>query len=496
MKKGIRNSFRIQMIVSVFGVFLLLFLSMTYILVSTIKMQEVVENSFRRERYLASIRTALMDYQEPLLEYLSTRSSNALARLLIDSQSLRAKTAPRPLSSRERSDLREKEVYALIISYLDLADTVIAEKRGRNIDGYTRRYDEMMNLLNYIEAEIELISVERFRSQLDAYGVFIENSRNIQLWNLLFIAFVSLFAILLLLRSVEKMTEPMIRLSAMATELSGGNFGIEDIRTSSVYEIDHVVVAFNRMKHEISNYIDEIRLQENIKQEYMQERMRNLKMEGLVRRMEIYTLQAQMNPHFLFNTLNTGMQLAIVEGADRTGEYMEYLSLLFRHNVRNKDSIVPLRHEIEGLNYYFYILRVRFPKNLDLVLDYAEELLDTCSVPVSILQPLVENCVVHAFKDKTGTWSIIVRARKHGSRLLLSVSDNGAGISAEAAAKLLHPLPIEESSSRIMGLENVIQRLYFFYPDDPQVIRIDSETGAGTTIVISIDTERTPCIES
>jgi sensor histidine kinase YesM len=190
------------------------------------------------------------------------------------------------------------------------------------------------------------------------------------------------------------------------------------------------------------------------------------------------------------------MQLAIVEGADRTGEYMEFLSLLLRHNVRNKDSIVPLRHEIEGMNYYFYILRVRFPKNLDLVLDYAEELLDSCQVPVSILQPLVENCVVHAFKDKEGLWSIIVRARKEGTRLILSVSDNGVGMPAEAAAKLLHPLPIDESSSHIMGLENVIQRLYFFYPDDPRVVRIESEVGKGTSIVISIDTERAPCIES
>jgi sensor histidine kinase YesM len=247
------------------------------------------------------------------------------------------------------------------------------------------------------------------------------------------------------------------------------------------------------MKHDIRNYIEEIRRQEYLKQEYMQEKMRNLKMEQLVRRMEIYTLQAQMNPHFLFNTLNTGMQLAIVEGADRTGEYMEYLSRLFRHNIRNKDVIVPLRHEIDGMHYYFYILKVRFPKNLDLVLDYDEDLLDACRVPVSILQPLVENCVIHAFQDTPGPNSIIVRVRKEGIHLTLSVTDNGNGIPSETIASLLHPLPMEESSSRIMGLENVIQRLYFFYPDDPEVIRIDSETGRGTSITIRLDTEREPC---
>jgi signal transduction histidine kinase len=496
MKKGLGNSFRIQLVTSVFGAFFVLALSTTYILYSTIKIQELVDSGFKQERYIKSIRESLIAFQDPLLEYLSTRSSNALARLLIDSQKLRNAIPPQAPLSRSRIELRERETYSLILAYLDLADTVVEEKRGRNIAGYTALYDRMNRLLKYINTEIETISSERFRDQLDAYGVFIANSRSLQQWNLLFIVFVSLFAILMLLRSIEKMTEPMTRLSSMATELSEGNFGIDDISVSSVYEIDHVVVAFNRMKNDIRNYIDEIRWQENIKQEYMQERVRNLKMEALVRRMEIYTLQAQMNPHFLFNTLNTGMQLAIVENADRTGEYMEYLSKLFRHNIRNKDTIVSLRHEIEGLNYFFYILRVRFPKNLDLALDYPEDLLDECRVPVSILQPLVENCVIHAFKNMTTHNSIIVRAEKKESVLMLTVADNGCGMSRETIEKLLHPLPIEESSSRIMGLENVIQRLYFFYPDDPGVIRIESAEGIGTSIVISIDTEREPCTES
>lgn len=307
---------------------------------------------------------------------------------------------------------------------------------------------------------------------------------------------ISLFAILSLLRSVEKTTVPMTRLSSMATGISEGDFSMDDIKMSTIYEIDHVVEAFNRMKSEIRSQIEEIRRQENIKQEYMQEKMRNMKMQALVRRMEIYTLQAQMNPHFLFNTLNTGMQLAIVEGADRTGEYMEYLSLLFRHNVRNSDIIVPLRHEIEGLRYYFYLLRVRFPRNLDLSLDCDEALLDDIRVPVSILQPLVENCVVHAFKSREERGSILVRAEKKGRMLTITVADDGVGMDRETVEALLQSLTIDAASSRVMGLENVIQRLYFFYPDDPGVIRIESEPGRGSVIVINIDTERMPCIES
>jgi signal transduction histidine kinase len=485
------------MLVGVFGVFFILALSAGYILYSAKRLQTVSDNVFEQDRFIKTIQEDLAAYQAPLLEYLSTRSSNALARILVDAQSLRRKLPSYAAVTAGAVSLKEKELYSLIHSYLNLADQAMEEKRGRNIAAYTRIYDEMERLLGYINAEIEAVSTERFHGQLDAYGIFIAKSGEVQAWNLFFITFTAIFATLLLLRSVGRFTDPLMRLSAMAAELSAGNFDIGDIETGSVRELDQVVEAFNRMKNEMRRFIEEMRWQENIKQEYMQEKMRNMKMEGLVRHMEIYALQAQMNPHFLFNTLNTGMQLAILEGADRTGEYMDTMAQLFRHIIRNKEIIVPLRHEIEGLQYYFAILRVRFPKNLDLALDYDEALQDTCRVPVSIIQPLVENCIVHAFREMPPRALIIVRAEQQGSRLVLSVRDNGCGMPRETAEKLLHPLSLDESSqSRVMGLENVIQRLYFFYPGDPEVISIETGRGEGTVIIIRIDTRREPCIGS
>jgi sensor histidine kinase YesM len=490
------------MLFSGVGVFLILVLSTAYILFSSIRLQAVSARSFEKERFIKSIQEGLEAFQEPLLNYLSTRSSNALSRILIDTQALRWKLPTYMPITVNQSELKERELYALIHSYLDLADQAMEEKRGRNVSAYTRIYDEMEGLLGYINNEIDHISTERFRSQLDAYGIFIADAWAVQFWNFLFIICISIFAILMLFSSIGRITSPLVRLSAMAVEISAGNFGVNDIEPSSVEEMDQLVQAFNRMKHDISQYVEAIRRQENIRQEYMQEHLRNMKMEGLVRHMEIYALQSQMNPHFLFNTLNTGMQLAIVEGADRTGEYMEYLARLFRHIIRNKEIIVPLRHEIEGMNYYFYLLRVRFPKSLDLAMDCDEVLLDRYRVPVSILQPLVENCVVHAFKNAPAypeessarASHIRVSAALEGERLVLQVVDNGSGMAGETREKLLHPQSIAQSSlSRVMGLENVIQRLYFFYPDDPEVVDIRSgEGGEGTAIIIRINTLREP----
>ncbi|MCL2472419.1 MAG: histidine kinase [Treponema sp.] len=496
MKKFYR-SFSVQISLNILGIFILLLLSTTYILFSNRRMQQLSERSYEQERFLISIQEDLTSYEKLLMEFLSTRSSNALAQILIDTQSLRQKLPGYLQIWGDPADLQEREVYSLIFHYLNLGEQAIEEKRGRNISAYTAIYEEMETLRDYINREIETVGTSRFRTQLGAYEHFLAESGTIQVWNIVFVVSMSAFSMLILLFSMNRFTNPLIKLSAMTTEISAGNFDIPDmeISSSSVDELDQVIEAFNHMKKEISKYIEEIHWQDNIKQEYMQEKIRNMKMEGLVRHMEIYALQAQMNPHFLFNTINTGMQLAIVEGADRTGEYMDYMARLFRHIIRNKEIIVPLRHEIEGLDYYFYILRVRFPRNLDLGVECGEELLDL-KTPVSILQPLVENSIIHAFKDSDENFlrRISVKAAVIDRRLVISVADNGRGMESETAERLLHPQSIDESSlSRVMGLQNVIQRLYFFYPDDPEVV--DIQTGPeGTAIIIRIDTGREPCL--
>lgn len=523
------HSFRAQLLFNISWVVLILVISSTWILFSTVRLQTLAGETLAGQETIDEACAALETLREPLLEYLSNRSSDALSQVLILSQSLRARLdidSPIPL---DETALRTRELHFLFHSWLDLADSAIEEKRGMDVAGYTARFDEMERIRSYISEENARLSAVRFANQQKSYSLFVSLSRNIQLLNLLFIISISAFSILLLLHVADKMNEPMANLSRMASEISAGRFDAEDVGMSSMHEIDHVVEAFNRMKRDIHTYIQEIRWQRNVEQEYMNERVRNMKMEQMMRRMELYTLQAQMNPHFLFNTLNTGIQLAIVEGAERTSEYMDHLARLFRHNLREKNVIVPLRHEIEGLESFFYILRVRFPKNLDLILDCPEELLDAHQVPASILQPLVENSVVHGFNRSEGRNSIIVRVFETPGRLALSVSDNGTGIPHEDAERLfVHPQG-EDGLVKVTGLANVIHRLRFFWPDDPGVVRIAS-TGApqgalpgagyvhpaplpedpgaypplpelsppeeGSVVFISIDTGRAACIPS
>ena len=464
---------------------------------NTGRLQTIADQRFREEIYLQDLQEYVEAAAPALREYLTTWSSTALSSLLFNMERIRELTPQQRPIVQDEQDLKRRELFHLLDSYLASLTEIIDLKRGRKVDEYTAAFEELTALQDYIRGQIDTLSLLGFRNQLNEYQEFLVLFRRIQIYSLLQVLLAVAFAYTLLIRSINTVVVPLSQIAAMAEELSNNRFDIEDIHFASIRELSVVAEALNNMKHSISGYVVELQRQREMEQQVMNERLRNLRMEQLLKRMELYTMQAQMNPHFLFNTLNTGVQLAILEDADKTAEFMDKLATLFRNNTREKDFFVPLRYEIEGLKIYFDILRIRFPKTLDLELSVDEALLDRFRCPSMVLQPLVENSVLHAFGGKQGKGRISVSVRFEDPFLRLVVADDGNGISKDIVGALLVPHTHDyQLSAKVMGLENVIQRFYFYYPDQAEVISIDSSPGQGTRIVMNIHTEVEPCIES
>lgn len=207
------------------------------------------------------------------------------------------------------------------------------------------------------------------------------------------------------------------------------------------------------------------------------------RLERDLREMEIRLVQAQLNPHFLFNALNLILGNAISEDAPQTCHLVEELSELLRNSLTRIGRMVMLSEEVSSAKAYIEIFRVRFARDVKLEIDVPDEL-DKQMVPALILQPLVENALVHALPRCTGHFTLKISAERKEDMVEIKVADNGAGMERKERASVARGLKSMDSEGKLTGLMGVNRRLKYYYPSNPD-IRFQSKS-AGTTVTISI----------
>ncbi len=196
--------------------------------------------------------------------------------------------------------------------------------------------------------------------------------------------------------------------------------------------------------------------------------------------------EAQINPHFLYNTLDAINWRAIENDEEEISNMISMLASLLRYSVSNIDKLVILRAEIEWLKKYMFLQQDRFGNSFDWEYAVTEEAMDY-PIYKMLLQPLMENAILHAFEDiKTGG-KITVNAfvRKDG-RLEISVKDNGRGMRLQELALIRKQIKHKSSlDSKSIGISNVINRMWTYYGDDAEIY-VESEWMEGTEFVLVI----------
>lgn len=292
----------------------------------------------------------------------------------------------------------------------------------------------------------------------------------------------------LIVVSTRMVTKPLHRLAESADEVARGNFNIDKIPVQSMDEVGVVTGAFNQMVESIRNYIDQ--LTETMEREN-QLKERELMMQSHLKDAQLKYLQAQINPHFLFNTLNAGAQLAMMEDAGRTGEFLENVAGFFRYNVRKHDQDASLEEEIHLVDNYVYILNVRFAGEIHFTKDVDESLLDI-RVPSMILQPLVENAVNYGIRGLDREGRIELSAYRKDARICICIWDNGAGMDQERICQVLAGEAGGEdlsSDSNGVGIRNVMERLKLYFHGDAEFSIWSEGKDKGTEVQILIPEE-------
>ncbi|WP_320951253.1 sensor histidine kinase, partial [Enterocloster bolteae] len=200
------------------------------------------------------------------------------------------------------------------------------------------------------------------------------------------------------------------------------------------------------------------------------------------RTMEIKQLEEQFNPHFIFNVLET-LRYEIAIDSQKASEMVMAFANLMRYSVYYGSTIVPLQTDIEYINDYLLLQKMRYNRRLNYHIDIPEELMDLM-IPKLLLQPVVENSLVHGMKDKHCV-SVTITARKKDSTLVLSVEDNGSGISPEKLKELREALDQEDIYREHIGLYNshrVVRLLY----GPSYGLTIESSPGNGTRVSVTL----------
>lgn len=429
-----------------------------------------------------------LDYvQNRVYEYLNTKSTSALEDYYRYEQDYRELITQ--LNDRNMDNpikILEKNIRNMSETFLRKTAQTVQAKRGRNVERYKALYEEETQLYGYICSFINELNNQQFQQNSRNYQTLLSSMNVLELFSVAVFAVAFAVSLFLIVMTTRAMIQPLTQLAAAAHRVAEGDFDVEIPENVSEDEIGIVSSAFVQMVASIKKYIEDIRT--SLANE-AQMKERELLMEARLNEAQLKYLRAQMNPHFLFNSLNAGAQLAMMEDADQTGVFLEKMADFFRYDVKKMGVTASLLEEIRAVDNYIYILNVRFYGDIvyEKQIEEDEEDLKNIQMPSMILQPIVENAVQHGIREKMGEGVIWLSIKIQEGYVRIVVTDNGIGMTREQIEAIMRGEARperEDNDSNGIALDNVLHRLKLFYNEE-NLLRIRSEgLGKGTEVTL------------
>jgi sensor histidine kinase YesM len=278
-------------------------------------------------------------------------------------------------------------------------------------------------------------------------------------------------------------TERLARLSIAAEAVGRGEYDHPLPPYVNDDEIRTLHDAFGNMQESAETAFVELTRKAELERSLMEERMRVLTYQHRLKDAELLALQTQINPHFLYNTLSAGWQLALTEGNEKTAEFIEKLAAFIRYALKPSTRFVLISEEIECVRQYIWLQKMRFGERYRFRLEVQDETLGF-ETPALVLQPLVENAITHGLRDFEKGGEVAISARIEGDTIRLSVSDSGRGMKKEDIAVALAAADPEDATPQHgIGLHNVVRRVSLA-TGGVGIVEIESEIGHGTRVTV------------
>lgn len=422
--------------------------------------------------------------QNNLEVFLTTNSTDSLLSFYDHSNSISSNISGlRKSVTYTPRGIKIENVINMIEHYLTTLDNTVTAKRNRDMEAYTQGYQDSVTEYNYIGTYIKEMMSADLSDSAEKYIQIQEKYNQVSKFNNTLLVFVVIIILVIIIIFSIEITKPLSKLAAYAKEISDGNFEVDVQVGNTTGEINLLYQAFHVMTINIRKHVYELQEKQKLERTLNEEKVNNLRMKSALREAELLALQSQVNPHFIYNTINIGAKIAMLQGDNMTCEYLETAADIFRYNLKGLETQTTLQSEIDNVVNYIYLLRMRFGDVIEFRLeeDISEELKEY-HLPRMTLQPLVENAYIHGIGELEEGGVIGLSARKEGNFLMVTVWDTGKGMSEEKIRKILKNKTKDKTEKKDkghttgIGVDNVLKRLRLYY-GKYDVMDIKSEEG-------------------
>ena len=481
-KISFRAKIRKTMLMTGIVLFLIMVLSNFFNYSTRISYNRVLDGYDTLHAYYEHVESA-SDYVK---SYLSTDSEETLRQYHDmmeaahrDAELLRSNTG---LNESWRYDLLEN----MLVSFEQVVDNVLVLYQNSNGSGEYRTNYDMFIVSGDLIADTSSDYYSLITASMSDHRDTMEMLQNLT-WISFIIAFVLvIFWFIYYDRSVNHMLgRPLEEILRNIEQIRQGKYDLKDISSSSL-EITQLCEALEDMAHSVSQNIETMKERDRLEKLLLEQENENLKKDELLAQSELKMLQNQINPHFLFNTLNMIYRMSLKEGADDAADMLMKTSQLLRYGLDNQKRISSLRNEIEMIGKYIEIQKKRLGKRVRFILEYGDgqEQISNISMPGMILQPLVENALQHGLHDVTENGEVVISIQQQDNVITISVSDNGKGMKPQDLEELILN-DYQMKGGTHLGLYNVIRRLEMYFHDQIQ-ISLHSDEGGGFEVFMEI----------
>lgn len=413
------------------------------------------------------------DVYKTLNTYLAEQTPEPYKKYLDARRALKKEQLKVPTLSNADNYLMVENYDNMITSFLEQCAIVSGAFQSGKIDSYSAHLTNAEDISGFIrETTLNLLNGELTRYQ-GFYRQMNQKGKYFQTMGIFVFISTFLLCTLFAVWFSRGITQPIERLTAAAEEISRGHFDGKPVASWTKDELRFLTNTFNNMRSNIYGLIQEIKQKSEL--------------DKLLKEMELKSLQSQINPHFLFNILNTVSRTAYLEGAERTSELIESTAALLRHNLSSLDQPTTLEKEVGIIREYFFLQTARFGDRVAFLTHIDESCLKV-AVPNMTLQPVVENAFIHGIESYEEGAQITLNINHDGADVRVEVADNGVGMNEETKRRLMDLTADKEQAepkghSTGLGLKNVIKRLELFYRRE-NLVDIESEIGKGTKVIL------------